>query len=51
MKKQLQLFALLLTLGAGTVALSACENTWRGAGQDVEEAGEEMQGSYDGDNY
>lgn len=33
----------LLTLLAGMLTLTGC-NTWRGAGQDVERAGEKMQG-------
>lgn len=43
-----------LTLAAALLAvtaLSACENTWHGAGRDVEEAGEAMQMQYDGNNY
>ena len=49
--KGLQLLLLLLAISAGTVGLAACENTWRGAGQDVEEAGEEMSDDYDGNNW
>lgn len=33
----------LLTLLAGMMTLNGC-NTWRGAGKDVERAGEKMQG-------
>ena len=46
MTRYFQIFVLALTLGGATVALSACENTWRGAGQDVENVGEEMQDDY-----
>ena len=28
------------------MAMSACENTWHGAGKDVENAGESMQNQY-----
>lgn len=35
-------FALTLMLAA-TMAVAACENTWHGAGKDVEAAGEAMQ--------
>ena len=41
------LTAALLTM----LALGACENTWHGAGQDVEEAGEAMQMQGNGNNY
>ena len=34
---------LALTIFTGAVSLSACTNTWDGAGQDVENVGEEMQ--------
>ncbi len=34
---------LALTIMTGAVALSACTNTWDGAGRDVENIGEEMQ--------
>jgi predicted small secreted protein len=47
----LKTLVLLMTIMAGTVGLAACENTWRGAGQDIEETGAEMSDSYDGDNY
>jgi predicted small secreted protein len=43
MKKSLNIFVLALTIAAGTVGLTACSNTWHGAGQDVENVGEEMQ--------
>ncbi len=33
----------LIALALCSVTLTACENTWRGAGRDVENAGEEMQ--------
>jgi len=37
---------LILTLAAiATLGLTACGNTWHGAGQDVENMGEEMQDS------
>lgn len=38
----------MLVLGAMlcTFAVSACENTWHGAGRDMEEAGETMQNQY-----
>lgn len=41
--KTLKILTLLLTVSAATVALSACSNTWDGAGKDVENVGEEMQ--------
>jgi predicted small secreted protein len=41
--KFFKILILMLTISAGTVGLSACENTWEGAGQDVENVGEEMQ--------
>ncbi len=41
--KFFKLFILMLTVSAGAAGLSACENTWEGAGQDVENVGEEMQ--------
>ena len=43
MKKSMNILLLALTLTTATVALSACSNTWHGAGQDVENVGEEMQ--------
>jgi predicted small secreted protein len=38
----------LIILGAVlcTMTVSACENTWHGAGKDVENAGETMQNQY-----
>jgi predicted small secreted protein len=38
----------MIILGAVlcTMAVSACENTWHGAGKDVENAGETMQNQY-----
>lgn len=36
----------LLVVGAlllGTMAVSACENTWHGMGRDMENAGQTMQ--------
>jgi predicted small secreted protein len=38
----------LVILGAVlcTMAISACENTWHGAGRDIENAGETMQHQY-----
>ena len=39
----LKIFTLVLTVAAGSAALTACSNTWDGAGQDVENVGEEMQ--------
>ena len=38
------LFALLLVVGG--FGLSACTNTYHGAGKDVENAGEEMQDQF-----
>ena len=43
MNNMFKTFVLALTIMTGAITLSACENTWHGAGQDVEEAGEEMQ--------
>jgi predicted small secreted protein len=43
MKKLFNVFLLTLTIAARTVGLSACSNTWDGAGRDVENIGEEMQ--------
>lgn len=43
MTKLFSVFALVLTLGIASAGLSACTNTWQGAGQDVENMGEEMQ--------
>jgi predicted small secreted protein len=40
-------YSVLIAALVSTVALSACENTWRGAGRDVENAGESMQNSVD----
>lgn len=51
MKATFNTLVLTLVLATGAVALSACENTWHGAGQDIEQAGEKMQTQYDGDNY
>lgn len=42
--KNNQLFVLTLAIIA-TLGLSACHNTWHGAGQDVERMGETMQDS------
>lgn len=39
----MKIFTLVLTIAAGSTALTACSNTWDGAGQDVEHIGEEMQ--------
>ncbi|MGQ0527864.1 MAG: entericidin A/B family lipoprotein [Alphaproteobacteria bacterium] len=36
-------YTLVLALLLGTFALSACENTWHGAGKDVENTGDAMQ--------
>ncbi len=44
MNKNVKLAALALALCS--VSLTACENTWRGAGRDVENAGESMQNNY-----
>jgi predicted small secreted protein len=41
--KLFKIFVLALTVAAGSTALTACTNTWDGAGQDVENIGEEMQ--------
>ncbi len=41
--KTLKILTLLLTVAAGASALTACTNTWDGAGRDVENVGEEMQ--------
>lgn len=38
------LFVLMLAI-VTTLGLSACHNTWHGAGQDVERVGEKMQTS------
>ena len=43
MKKSLNILTLVLAIAAGSAALSACTNTWDGAGRDVENVGEEMQ--------
>ena len=40
--RNLRFMGILLVLLAGILATSAC-NTWRGAGKDVERAGEKMQ--------
>jgi predicted small secreted protein len=40
---KLWIMGLLVALLGGILATSAC-NTWKGAGKDVEKAGEEMQG-------
>ncbi len=42
---------LMSALMLSVLAVSACENTWKGAGRDMEQAGEEMQSSTDGQNY
>jgi predicted small secreted protein len=47
----LKFMTFILFMAAATLTLSACENTWRGAGQDIEETGAEMSDSYDGDNW
>lgn len=39
--KRIFMLALALTLSLG--ALTACQNTWHGAGEDVENMGERMQ--------
>lgn len=39
--KRILMLALALTVSLG--ALTACENTWHGAGADVENMGEKMQ--------
>ncbi len=39
--KRFLMLALTLTVAVG--ALSACQNTWHGAGRDVENMGEKMQ--------
>lgn len=44
MTKLFSIFALVITFGIAGATLSACTNTWHGAGQDVENVGEEMQG-------
>jgi predicted small secreted protein len=36
----------LIALALTSVTLTACENTWRGAGRDIENAGEDMQNDY-----
>lgn len=41
MNKTMMLSALMLSV----LAVSACQNTWHGAGEDVEKAGEKMQDS------
>jgi len=41
--KLLKILTLVLTVAGATTALSACSNTWDGAGKDVENVGEEMQ--------
>ena len=41
--KLFKILTLALVIAAGTTALSACTNTWDGAGEDVEHIGEEMQ--------
>ena len=41
--KAFKILVLALTIASSAVALSACSNTWHGAGQDVENVGEEMQ--------
>ncbi len=47
MKNIFMLSALMLSV----LAVSACENTWKGAGRDMEQTGETIQGSVDGNNY
>ena len=44
-------FALLGVLVLSLASVAACENTVRGAGQDMQEAGNEMEHAYDGNNY
>ena len=39
--KRFLILALSMTVAAS--ALTACQNTWRGAGEDVETMGEKMQ--------
>jgi predicted small secreted protein len=39
--KRILMLALLATVSLG--ALTACQNTWQGAGEDVERMGEKMQ--------
>lgn len=41
--KTLKILTLLLAITAGASTLTACTNTWDGAGRDVENIGEEMQ--------
>jgi predicted small secreted protein len=41
--KVLKMFVLALTVAAGAASVTACSNTWDGAGKDVENIGEEMQ--------
>lgn len=43
MKMRIIITATLLALLVGMLSLSGC-NTWRGAGKDVEKAGDSMQG-------
>lgn len=39
--KRFLILALMLTISAG--ALTACQNAWHGAGEDMENLGEKMQ--------
>lgn len=42
---------LLSTLMLSVLAVSACENTWKGAGKDMKQTGQAIDSSADGDNY
>lgn len=38
-----KLWIVMLAVVLGTSALAGCQNTWHGAGEDVENMGEKMQ--------
>lgn len=42
---------LMSVLALSVLAVSACENTWKGAGKDMKQTGAAIDGSADGDNY
>lgn len=46
MNEKLKLAILITGFAAAALAMTACENTWHGAGRDVENIGEDMQGQY-----